>query len=99
MDQQESVSILNNTVSVHTIGPIEVGGESYTLPPGVPVSVPLAFLEKFDGSAVLAHKFKSGDLKFLNKNEEKSALDEAKNLTEILTSSGATIESGSAAGQ
>ena len=90
--EQESVSILNNTVSLHTIGPLEVGGVSYTLPPGVPVSVPLAFLEKFDGSAVLTHKFKVGDLKFLNKSEEKSALDEAKNLTDVLTSSGATVD-------
>jgi|APCry1669188910_1035180.scaffolds.fasta_scaffold00140_37 hypothetical protein len=93
----EKVSILNKTVSVHMIGPIEVGGEQYVLPPGVPVSVPLEFLEKFDGSVVLAHKFKSGELEFLNKAQESSALEEAKNLTEILTASGATIEGGSPA--
>lgn len=91
---QESVLIVNNTVSVHTIGPIEVGGESYTLPPGVPVSVPLAFLEKFDGSVVLAHKFKLGELKFLDETEKKTALEEAKSLTEILTSgASASVES------
>ena len=94
---QESVSIRNNTVSVHMIGPIEVGGESYTLPPGVPVRVPLAFLERFDGSAVLAHKFKSGDLEFItNETDEKKAVEEAKNLAEIIAATGAKVDGGGA---
>lgn len=59
---QETVKIVNNTVSVHTIGPIETGGELYVLPPGSPVDVPVKFLERFDGSKVLAAKFKTGDL-------------------------------------
>lgn len=85
--EQETVKIVNNTVSVHTIGPIETGGELYVLPPGQGVDVPVRFLEKFDGSKVLASKFKAGDLAVIRPGAEPEPEADPQTLTEAINES------------
>lgn len=62
MRNTETLEVTNNTVSVWNLGPVEPGGEHYTMIPGVPLEIPVEFLKRFDRHPVIEHAVETGKL-------------------------------------
>jgi hypothetical protein len=82
-----TVKVVNNTLSVWNIGPLDVGGECYTLVPGQPKVIPTEFFLKFDRNVILERAFAEGKLALVADSAPPATVDPS--LSELLARPGA----------